>query len=229
MLYLHFNITQEFQLIMTSLDTFKCYAPIEAHLFIEKVVIELLSHQVKIIASEEKQVSYDSESPSSFCSGYFNDEPLTFAVALNKPFEAWFLVFIHEYCHFLQYLENPQYFSAQCEEIDAFFSWLEGEELKEEQLKQYLITVRNLEADCENRAIINMNRFNISHLVNVEQYIQKANSYFNFYNYVFKYRKWYVGGKEPYSIEAVWSQFPKKLIVYEKMTQEHEQLFHQCV
>jgi hypothetical protein len=212
---------------MTLLDTFKIHSPFEAHHFIEKVVIELLSHKVSIIASEEKQVSYGNQL-NSYCSGYFNDEPLTFAVALNKPFSDWFLVFIHEYCHFKQYLENPEQFHQQCLDIEQFFNWLDGQDLAQDKLEQYLIVAKELESDCEKKVLANLKTFHISELINPEEYAQKANSYINFYNYVAKHRKWYSAGKEPYSITEVWQSFPKKIMSYSSLTIEQEKLFSLC-
>lgn len=213
---------------MTSLDTFKIHAPFEAHLFIEKVIIELLSHHVHIIASEEKQVSYDSQE-NSWCSGYFNDVPLTFAVALNKPFKDWFLVFIHEYCHFKQYLENRTYFHQQCLDIEQFFNWLEGNELELDKVNRYLNVAKELEADCEKRVLANLEAFGISELIDAKEYAQKANSYINFYNYVAKHRKWYEASQEPYSLKEVWTSFPDKIVIYPNMDAKQEALFSLCV
>lgn len=212
---------------MTPLETFKIHSPIEAHSFIEKALARLISHQVKIIASLDKQVFYESSTNGS--SGFFNDEPLTFAVALDKAFKDWFLVFIHEYAHFLQYLENPLWFRQECQKIDLFFSWLDGQDLAQKDIEEYSISAMQLEADCEKRALLNIDKFGLGEIVDRIEYCQKANSYFNFYHYVAKHRKWYKLGGEPYSLESVWKSFPTHLVIYEKMTQEQERLFSLCI
>jgi hypothetical protein len=45
--------------------------------------------------------------------------------------------------------------------------------------------------------------------VNVEEEIQKANSYILFYTFIKEVRKWNTPGKAPYQVKEVWSKMPK--------------------
>jgi hypothetical protein len=202
------------------------HAPESAFDFIGFALSELEAHQVKVILSEELQVFSDN----FYSAGYFDNDPPTFAVALGKPFNDWFLVFIHEFCHFRQFIEQPEEFNRLCSHIDLLFQWVDKQiDLSEEQIRTYSADALFLEYDCEKRVLNNLHHFGIEHLVNAKEYAQKANSYFNFYNYVAQHRTWYVGGKEPYSLDFVWKSFPDVLTIETQLSPQHENLYKYCV
>lgn len=202
------------------------HSPESAHHFFNFALSELEKYPVNIVLSEDLQVFCDN----FYSAGYFDNEPPTLAVALGKPFQEWFLVFIHEFCHFRQFVEQPEEFNRLCSNIDLLFQWVDGKiELSEQQISAYSADARFLEYDCEKRVLANLDNFAITHLVNAQEYAQKANSYFNFYNYLAKYRTWYAGGKEPYSLSFIWQKFPDTLVVETQLSPEHELLYQHCI
>ena len=202
------------------------HSPPAAHAFLHKSLAALKDAQVEIIIGAESQVYSDN----FYSAGYFNNQPLTFAVAVGKDFKDWFLVYIHEYCHFIQNVERPEWFHDSSTQIEQLFKWVDGEiELPSETVELYTRTARDLEYDCEKRVLANLEVFGIVDLINTHEYAQKANSYFNFYNYVGKHRVWYHGGREPYMQKHIWQQFSGNLQVEDDMTQAREALFAQCV
>lgn len=145
------------------------------------------------------------------CNGYFVDKPKrVFACATNKPFIDWFLIYLHEYCHFTQWDDGiPEWIGVTVDGLyydDFLDRWLAGKvEFPQEKVSRFIDASIAVEADCERRAValIEKLRFNYS----IREYAQKANAYIHFYNYIKQNRKWYREGFEPYNIEAVWSQF----------------------
>lgn len=202
-------------------------SPTAAHPFLRSALAELAAHNVALVVVPDLQVRYHDGTLSA---GYFDSDPLTFAVALGKPFEDWFLVFVHEFCHFRQHLDDADAFTRAGLDIQTLFEWVGGEiELSPENVQRLARVARDLEADCERRVLANLDTFGIAHLIDPAMYAQKANAYFNFYNYVAAHRCWYEGGREPYSQPEVWQAFPTTLVVEDGMTPEREALFARCV
>jgi len=96
--------------------------------------------------------------------------------------------------------------------------WLNGKEIK--FIKNKIDKIKYLELDCEKRAVKNIKKYNLP--VNIETYIQKANSYILFYNYVKETRQWSKPGNAPYALKnkELWSLCPTKFMpdsYYEKI------------
>lgn len=198
------------------------FSPEAAHLFLKAALAELAEH--KITTKIENSLQIEG------CSGYFNTDPLEFVVAIGKPFKDWFLVFVHEFSHFKQYLSDPVAFGVAAAEIGKLFEWLAGEiELTPTEINDFGELALLLEYDAENQVLEHLGELGIASLIDANEYAQKANSYFNFYNYVIKHRKWYVGGKEPYTIPEVWQSFSTALHIDVELTPEREELFSRCV
>jgi len=208
-------------------------APEDAHSFLWRMLAELDAEKVALKVSSAAQVwSEDegAEGPGGIgCAGYFESDPPAFAMAVGKPFDDWFLVALHEFCHFRQWQENPEGFGRACVDVDQLFTWVAGDvELGPEAIERLARVARDLEHDCERRALASLEGFGLSELIDAQAYAQKANSYFNFYNYVAKNRVWYAGGREPYSLPEVWRSFPQELVLENGMTPEREALFARC-
>lgn len=203
-------------------------SPNEAHGLILHMQSTLHAHGVKLNITEDEQVKLDGEDLG--CSGYFDSDPLEFAVALGKPFNDWFKVYMHEYSHFEQWLDDPIGFSQKCSEISELFSWVEDKvELSAERLKICTQSAIWIEYDCERRVLEKIERQGIQHLVCPKEYAQLANAYFNFYHYVAEAKSWYQAKREPYSLKEVYRLFPTHLVQLDSLTPELREAYALCV
>lgn len=198
------------------------------HYYLEQVVDTLLAAGVTIKIQDTTQVFLDGETLG--CSGYFNNEPLEFAVAVGKPYESWLRIFLHEFSHFEQWQEDPEMFTRRSSDVDILFSWLSGDlEVSEEHLKMCRDNAIWIEHDCERRTIQKLHQYGFYTIIDVSSYTQMANAYFNFYHYVVENKVWYKAGMEPYTIPEVWSSFPVELTQLTELTDKHRSLYALCV
>jgi hypothetical protein len=208
------------------MDLLRERSPKEAWPFLESMAQELAAAGAKLTLCAERQIAGRD---GMGCAGFFESDPPELAFAVGKPFADWFLVAVHEFCHFKQWREEPESFNRACHDIERLFSWVAGEiELDEAQAAELGRVARDLEHDCERRVLANLGAFGIETLIDRAQYAQKANSYFNFYNYVARHRAWYEGGREPYTLPEVWKRFPEALLLEDGLTPEREALFALC-
>ena len=155
---------------------------------------------VEIILSDEDHVVLSENIKAG---GYFSDdtdgEIPTLACAMGqKDFEKAILLFVHESCHLDQWSESDQHDSIWAKGDASVYidEWLSGEEFPQEELDDIFKTAIELELDCEKRSVEKLKKYNIP--TNIEHYIQKANAYVLFYNYLKKHRKWSIPGNPPY-------------------------------
>ena len=141
-------------------------------------------------------------SPGIYCSGYFQETPKrVLAIATGSP--EWFPVLVHESCHMDQWLEKSPLWenNVSCDYVDA---WLGGDRVR--NIEGHINNVRDLELDCEKRVVEKIKQLGLN--INIEEYIQKANCYVLFYNYIKTTRAWAKPGKSPYLIEELWRHAP---------------------
>jgi len=176
--------------------------------FLESEIEHCKENKVKIKFSNIEYVPINGVD----CSGYFEDDPKPYIrVAVKKPFDEWFPVFIHESCHKDQYVENSivwaqkikDYFNAS----DILDMWInQVVELKPKQLTEVIKQVINLELDCEKRSVEKIKKYNLP--INIEAYIQQANSYIFYHHLLAEYRR-YPTKAAPYEVKELWTQMPK--------------------
>ena len=155
---------------------------------------------VKLFLSPEKSVML---SENIFSGGYFSDEtegetPVLACAMGQTDFEKAILLFIHESCHLDQWSERKEKNSlwSKGDTMWIIDEWLTGEEKTESELDKAFSQSIEIEIDCEKRSVEKIKQYDIP--VNIEQYIQKANAYILFYNYLRKHRKWSIPGNPPY-------------------------------
>lgn len=188
--------------------------------FIKFTEQHCLDNNIKFTKS--KDISIPFAGTDSLCTGYFDDGKLNdtmpeLAVAMGSP--AAFGVLVHELNHSIQFLENSKEWidisPTESEVVeygnlsqDLFFNWIDGKVRPSscDLMRQFKATVR-VELDCEIRTVQMIKDKGID--IDVVEYTQKANSYVYMYQYFLKHRTFYKSGKEPYNIEAVWSNMPK--------------------
>lgn len=167
-----------------------------------------IENGVKIVLHDDETVPY----AIGGCpvSGYFVDygNP-TLAVALKN--KSWVMTLCHESCHMDQWIEKSPFWTNSFidgrEAVEYIDEFCNGENFSEEKLNDFIKKARGVEWDCEKRSIQKAIKYGLD--INVEEEIQKANSYILFYTFVKETRKWNTVGKAPYNIKEVWSLMPK--------------------
>jgi hypothetical protein len=132
------------------------------------------------------------------CSGYFDPDPAppVLAVAWGAG-ERRLGVLFHEFCHLTQWAESAPVWMA--DEGAEWSDWLAGKPVR--GAKAQIERSRELEADCERRAIRLMREMEAP--VDLEAYARSANAYVHFYNLMATERKWFAKGKAPYLMPNV--------------------------
>lgn len=165
---------------------------------------EMTRHNVKIILKNSKSIEVPRENITTG-GGYWDDldiENPTFGCAIGHPTEQWLQTFAHEYCHYLQWLEQDKiwldYRSVRSEDVEKIFN---NKAIEKWKLDQALDCSKMLELDCEKRTVALLNKYKIP--INIPEYIQKANVYIHFYNHSKQYRQWYPLNKSPFKITSL--------------------------
>jgi hypothetical protein len=181
--------------------------------FIKYAKNECSKHGIKVDITPRKYLILTDENYIRV-NGYFSEEDNLLKVASNKPFKKWFPVFLHEFCHFLQWKENCKIWqnSVVSDGSDAsmeVFSWVDGKKIPRKKLDTYIRLARDVELDCERRVCKLIKKFNLP--LDIEQYAQQANAYVYLYNWLRVRRKWYKTGNAPYENPKIWKNLPKSL------------------
>jgi hypothetical protein len=172
--------------------------------FVAKSIMHLVEKGFTVRLINEKRVKI---SKGFYSSGYCCDVDKELVVAVGKDAELWFEIFVHEYCHFLQW-EDKAYEDGEAYVWDSFDRWISGRKsLVPRTVNKYVDIIRECEMDCEKRVVALIKKHNLP--MDVDQYIQKANVYGLFYSVVAKHRKWYSPGKEaPTEIDELIQMMP---------------------
>lgn len=175
---------------------------------IGKIIGELIENNVNIHLKNSKKISENNELAEY--NGWFNSDPLEFVIAASKNINSWLPILLHEYCHFRQWIEKYYIWT----EIDKFEKkhpiywneWLTKKiEYNPRIINKWIRLSRDLELDCEKRTVEFIKQEQLD--INIEQYIQGANTYILFYNVVAELRKWYKG-TAPYEVIEISSTMP---------------------
>jgi hypothetical protein len=134
--------------------------------------------------------------------GYFDGDAPEFAVARGRDEpRLWLSVFLHEYCHFVQWRHDTPAWAAKlsgdvCPQ-SIFDAWLNGAvEMRRDQLESAVGLVLGFERECETIAIGMLEGMKRP-IIDPVWYTMAANVYLGFYGVIMKTRRWY--DKSPYS------------------------------
>lgn len=172
--------------------------------FIVDLVQHCIKHNVTFNMSNKKDIFIEGLP----CSGYFEGDidKGELVVAVNKPQKKWLPVLIHESCHMDQWLENKAKFMVS-EGIEVIDQWLNGKRVNKTILKKAIEATKKLELDCEIRSVAKIKKYKLP--INIQEYIQMANTYIYFYNWVLENRKWNSVDKSLYQKE-IYKLAPKE-------------------
>lgn len=151
-------------------------------------LVDLHKHNVKVVLVRDT-LTLDGEAA---CKGYWDDdnwrEPELYCLVLDD--ENWIQTFVHEYGHFCQFRERIPLWKRHRrytqEDDDNVFGNIP---MHKKRLDTYIRDVRNLELDCERRAVKIFNQYNVPQ-DEIDLYIKHANIYIHFYTYAKWYREW---------------------------------------
>lgn len=151
------------------------------------------------------------------CSGYFDDrdpqDGVVFACATGRDYTKWFPIFVHEFCHFEQWKERPEWWNSLKfngeEGLDVVLRYWSGRAaLSPTEVVYYCMTSAGCEADCERRTLSKIRQHGLP--IDAAKYAKEANSYITFYYAMPELKSWYKK-KRPYEIEEVINLMPEHL------------------
>lgn len=175
--------------------------------FISYATVELLKNKIGINLSNSRFVDLEGGK----CSGYFDENSRTLAVGIKKPQKFWVRVLVHEFSHFLQWIEDSPIWLESVDVWDNvnLWSWLDGkEEHSKEEIREAVDIIQLLEQDCDKRAVELIKEFKLP--IDLDEYIRCSNAYVLFYNIVERDRTWY---KFPvYEKSEIVKNLPNKFI-----------------
>ena len=157
--------------------------------------------------------------------GYFDEEK----IAISSGSESWVIsTLVHEYCHMRQWIDKaPEYTNINIRggnnSILIMNNWIEGTEYKKSTIHTAMSRNRDCELDCERRTVEAIREFKLH--IDINNYIQVANSYILAYNYVKLVRTWNFIGSV-YDKEIV-SEMPTDLysLNYNRLPNKFKKLF----
>jgi len=167
--------------------------------FISYVKKRCKSKGIKCRLSKTKKVKCFG----TLVSGYFDDENKVLVCSMNRADSLEILA--HEYCHFTQWYENCDVWDkankSKCfEKLD---SWLNGKKYRD---LSFLDDCMEVELDNEKRVVNLIDEFDLP--IDKKKYIQKANSYIYFYQYMKEIKRWCKPNNTPYSNKELISIMP---------------------
>jgi len=138
--------------------------------FISKVVRELLSHNFAVFLHNKEHI----DGYGGWFGTDIGEEEFVVAMKHHMSFE----ILIHEYCHFLQWKNDREFWDNSCEYYDTLFDWIANPtlEISEEDLNKSLHTILSIEHDCEKR-VLKLVKNNPIENFNQDQYIRAINAY----------------------------------------------------
>jgi hypothetical protein len=189
--------------------------------FVDYVKSECKKYGVKCSL---RPVKYLKLSGNIKCSGYFDETGKVLACATNK--KDWLQILVHEYAHLTQWVDNCKIWKkvSKLDSVNKMDQWLNGKSVK--GYKRHIDLVKELELDNEKRSVGIIKSFDLSSLINVDDYTRKANAYVQFYNYIKITRRWSDPKNTPYNNQSVIQAMPKVFKMnYKKMSKRVESAF----
>lgn len=166
--------------------------------FITKCTRELLSNGFSVLIHRKKELDGYG--------GWFGAEDGEKELVVALDHDMGFEVFLHEYCHYLQWKNNRDLWNRSLLTYDTLFEWIDKPESNytEQELDKSLHDILELEHDCENKALKLLHNNPIEG-VSVDKYIRAVNAYLLHYHINRSLRK---RPKNPIYSERVLSHMP---------------------
>lgn len=108
--------------------------------------------------------------------GYYDGENKRLMVCKKNP--KWLSIYVHEYCHFLQDIENSSIYTRYNElwlnPQEIAEGWIKGKKHSRKTVKKAYRLIRELELDCERRCLEIIRKYDLP--IDKSKFIQEANS-----------------------------------------------------
>ena len=171
--------------------------------FVKFVRQHLAEYNMKLVIGRGKYVNTDGLR----CSGYFDESGKMIAVA--KQAKEFMQVLVHEYCHFLQYINNSKIY-IKCYDASVIVDgWLKGKNYPIKKVKRAFFLVRSMERDCEKRAMRIIQQFNLA--INPKMYAKRAHVYIYSHFLMERTRKFDSYKRNPYYSKHVLKIMPSNM------------------
>ena len=144
--------------------------------FIGKCINNLLRDGFNVTLKQKKKVSGFG--------GFFDYYNKDFTVAMKN--EHGFEIFVHEYCHYLQWIKDPEGFAKRADNYGDLATWLKGGKCG--RINKVIKDIIGIEHECELMATDMIQRLGFD--VDLNLYRKGTNAYLFSYHFVKKYRTW---------------------------------------
>jgi len=179
--------------------------------YLENLKEETQKHNVRLFLKNTRYLLVDG-GPAK---GYFSEDPPELAIARNNPKRIWLPLLVHEHSHMNQWIEQaPAYtntwIDGKIDALEIVFSWLKGKEYPLDLVEMAVELNRELELDCERRALKKIRKYNLP--IDLQYYTQASGANIHQYNYMLL-RRIYPGkpGIMPYEDKEILSKMPRTL------------------
>jgi len=180
------------------------------HQFVSHVKHHLAQYGMRLVIGRGKLLNCGGYR----CEGYFNEGEKIIKIA--KQATNFLETLVHEYCHFLQYINNSKIYLKSDKAILMVDAWFAGKEFNQEKLEKAFFIIRAMERDCEKRAIKIIKKFNLQ--IDTKMYAKRANCYIYSHFLMEKTRKFYAYKKSPYRSPIVLKIMPSSMAVLSHRT-----------
>lgn len=159
-------------------------------IFVRYVQNHLREYKFRLIWGKGKTVNVDGYRSQA----YFCEQEKVIKIAKNN--KSSFKNLVHEYAHFLQWLDSDPLFIKSDKAIEIIDNWFAGKNYSQKELQNAFRVVREMERDCEMRSAELIQKWGLS--INVKNYIKDANIYIYLHYAMEKKRKFWSFKKNPY-------------------------------
>lgn len=179
-----------------------------SHPFVNHVKQECKRYgcKFKLIYKGDVRTSEDKDK----LAGFFRDDPLELVVATRVMYTDFLSTLVHEFSHFEQWIDDPKSFAPlkKYDYRDIFYHWLYGREYSKRTIAKSIDYIRDLEVDCERRAVRNIARFKLP--INIPRYCRNASAYIHFHNFVKRKRVWHTKNS-PWDFKGILKLMPDNM------------------
>jgi hypothetical protein len=139
---------------------------------------DLVNNQITVHLDNKKRVANGID-------GFFDYEAKKIQVATQN--EMFIEIFLHEYCHFLQFKEKEENYKQLCDGL--FYQWMSGfhNEVPQKKILTSMINCIILEHDCDRRALAIIDKYKLN--INKEEYTKLSSAYILSHWFSLEFRK----------------------------------------
>ena len=154
----------------------------DVNAFIGMAITEMMRKGVRIEIRECKK--FRPHHCSYFSTSNWHKKPEFFIIYEKGESNSIFTTFVHEYCHFLQWKMKTPVFIESTPSLSKLQKWLNRDRKKLSM--KHIRLIQRMELDCDRKALAVIHKYELP--VDIDAYIQEANSYILSYNYIHELR-----------------------------------------